>query len=306
MLKGSPASRKEVSSLNPQPLPPSPSWARALPPGPDARIKITEAYATLVARDAYFWAWPLVNMYNRRLAFVGYGAGALLLFLGLPNSPEKRRVLRAAVPLGVLAAVYVALGSGTTSPLFAPARLALSAIVQDDTSADSRDVENDNLIVTFREHPVFGSGFGHEYTEVQKLYDIAEFFPYYRYIPHNSVLGLWAYTGYIGWSAMTLLWVAGIYFAMRAYHFSSAARDRAAALSAFAAILIYYVQCYGDMGLGSWTGVFMISPMLAIAGKLAVASGAWPVLATRKKAVPVSAQAAASAISVSPFHSRIT
>src|SRR5262245_5533418 len=31
--------------------------------------KITEAYARLVARDAYFWAWPMVNVYNRRLAF---------------------------------------------------------------------------------------------------------------------------------------------------------------------------------------------------------------------------------------------
>lgn len=59
----------ETSSLNPQPLPPSPEWARALPPGPDARVKITEAYAAHVARDAFFWAWPLVNMYNRRLAF---------------------------------------------------------------------------------------------------------------------------------------------------------------------------------------------------------------------------------------------
>jgi hypothetical protein len=59
----------EASSLNPQPLPLSPEWARALPPGPDARVKITEAYAAHVARDAFFWAWPLVNVYNRRLAF---------------------------------------------------------------------------------------------------------------------------------------------------------------------------------------------------------------------------------------------
>ena len=59
----------ETSSLNPQPLPPSPEWARALPPGPDVRVKITEAYAAHVARDSFFWAWPLVNMYNRRLAF---------------------------------------------------------------------------------------------------------------------------------------------------------------------------------------------------------------------------------------------
>ncbi|AMO25311.1 hypothetical protein UC35_07360 [Ramlibacter tataouinensis] len=38
-------------------------------PAPDARVKITEAYARMVARDAYFWAWPMVNIYNRRLAF---------------------------------------------------------------------------------------------------------------------------------------------------------------------------------------------------------------------------------------------
>jgi hypothetical protein len=40
-----------------------------MPSGPDTRVKITKAYARLVARDAYFWAWPMVNVYNRRLAF---------------------------------------------------------------------------------------------------------------------------------------------------------------------------------------------------------------------------------------------
>ena len=49
--------------------PVSPGWARALPPGPDARVSVTEAYAAHVARDVFFWAWPLVNLYNRRLAF---------------------------------------------------------------------------------------------------------------------------------------------------------------------------------------------------------------------------------------------
>lgn len=38
-------------------------------PGPVAGTKITEAYARMIARDAYFWAWPLVNVYNRRLTF---------------------------------------------------------------------------------------------------------------------------------------------------------------------------------------------------------------------------------------------
>ena len=60
----------ETSSLNPQPLPLSPDWARAMPAAPDARVKITEEYGWHVGRDAYFWAWPLVNMYNRRLHFM--------------------------------------------------------------------------------------------------------------------------------------------------------------------------------------------------------------------------------------------
>jgi hypothetical protein len=59
----------QAAELNPQPIPPSPEWTRALPTGPDTRVKITEAYAKLAARNAYFWAWPLVNIFNRRQAF---------------------------------------------------------------------------------------------------------------------------------------------------------------------------------------------------------------------------------------------
>src|SRR5258706_15373566 len=46
---------------------PSPEWAQALPAAPVAGAKITQEYAALVGRDAYFWAWPLVNVYIRRL-----------------------------------------------------------------------------------------------------------------------------------------------------------------------------------------------------------------------------------------------
>ena len=32
-------------------------------------VKLSEGYARMLARDAFFWAWPMVNIYNRRLAF---------------------------------------------------------------------------------------------------------------------------------------------------------------------------------------------------------------------------------------------
>ena len=50
-----------------QSMPPPRAWANIMPPGPDTRVKITEQYARLVARDVYFWAWPMVNLHARRL-----------------------------------------------------------------------------------------------------------------------------------------------------------------------------------------------------------------------------------------------
>lgn len=47
----------------------SPNWDKAMPNAPDTSVKITEEYAKHVGRDAYFWAWPMVNIYNRRLSF---------------------------------------------------------------------------------------------------------------------------------------------------------------------------------------------------------------------------------------------
>jgi hypothetical protein len=80
--------RTAQAQQSPATLTPSPSSARALPPGPDARVKITEEYAKGVARDAYFWAWPLVNMRNRRVA-----AGQnreIAIAGGMPASPPNR------------------------------------------------------------------------------------------------------------------------------------------------------------------------------------------------------------------------
>ena len=38
-------------------------------PGPVENTRLTEPYVRMVARDVYFWAWPMVNIYNRRLGF---------------------------------------------------------------------------------------------------------------------------------------------------------------------------------------------------------------------------------------------
>ena len=62
---------------------------RALPAGPDTRVKITEEYARHVARDSYFWGWPLVNVYNKRLAAAKSTQRSLTNYQ--PFSPMRRR-----------------------------------------------------------------------------------------------------------------------------------------------------------------------------------------------------------------------
>ncbi len=57
--------------------------------GPVPGTRITEAYARMVARAAYFWAWPMANVYNRRLAFKDLKEPALMGGI-VPVAPLNR------------------------------------------------------------------------------------------------------------------------------------------------------------------------------------------------------------------------
>jgi hypothetical protein len=62
-----------------------------MPPAPDVRVKITEAYARHVACDAFFWAWPLVNVFNKRR---GAEQSKELAYAGpVPAAPLNRIVM---------------------------------------------------------------------------------------------------------------------------------------------------------------------------------------------------------------------
>jgi hypothetical protein len=57
-------------------------------PGPVAGTRMTESFVRQIARFAYFWAWPMVNMYNRFLAYEkvpGPGLAGGVLAVAPPN-----------------------------------------------------------------------------------------------------------------------------------------------------------------------------------------------------------------------------
>ena len=57
--------------------------------GPIDGTRLTEAYARTMARAIYFWAWPMVNVYNRRLGFAGLKEPGRLGGV-LPAAPPNR------------------------------------------------------------------------------------------------------------------------------------------------------------------------------------------------------------------------
>jgi O-Antigen ligase len=219
---------------------------------------------------------------NRRLVWVELLLALMVLYYITPFTRLKKRIAQGiAISLPVVV-LYAAMGWSSGSRIFAPVRTIRSVV---DSASDSstrwRDWENYNLYYTVRTHPLLGTGFGHGYAEVIQLPDISKAYELYRFAPHNSILGLLAYSGAIGFVTMWLFIPLGVFFAIRSYRFSTRPRDRTTALATVGIIVTYLVHCYGDMGLGTWVSVFTVAPALALVAKQAVATGAWPLRQSR-------------------------
>lgn len=211
---------------------------------------------------------------NRRIAWVHIAAVFMTVYVVTRDNPLKRKVQRTLIRMSPLFVLYVIVGWNRATGIFKPVGSLRSVIdAKADASSFWRELENFNLIQTLRSHPILGAGYGHQYDEVVMMPAVD--YSLEKYLPHNSILGLWAFCGPFGYATLTLLWAAGVYFSMRAYHAAKIPHHRAAGLVCFGAVLIYLIQCWGDLGLATWAGVFTVGPAIATGGKLATATGAW-------------------------------
>jgi hypothetical protein len=206
---------------------------------------------------------------NRRLAWVEMVVSMVILLVLSRNSRLKRFVTRTLTLCIPFALVYVAAGWNSQGRIFAPVRAFRSVQDSDvDRSTLYRDVENYNLLYTLRMNPILGTGFGHPYSEEVKSDDIS-FFKEYLYLPHNSVLGLWAFGGVIGFTGLWAALAVGVFFAARGYNHSELPDDRAAALTALIMVMIYEIQCWGDIGFSEKRSVFLVGAALAVSSQFA-------------------------------------
>ncbi len=128
---------------------------------------------------------------GRRLAWVELAAGVSTVVMFTPWSRTKRAAVRWAAFASPLFLAYAVAGWNSGSAAFAPVHTLRSVI---DSKADPstlwRDLENYNLFYTLRHHPLLGTGYGHGYVEIISLPDVSSAYSLYRFLPHNSILGL--------------------------------------------------------------------------------------------------------------------
>jgi hypothetical protein len=228
---------------------------------------------------------------DRRLVWAELLVAGICMFLLARRSRLKVAIVRGILYVLPVLVTYVAIGWDIRTGFFSPVGILRSmADSKVDHSSQWRDLENFNLVSTLKSNPIAGTGFGRPFEEAVKLPSVLEAYELEPYLPHNSVLGLWAYTGYIGFTLIWMMLAVTIYFAARAYRMAREPLDRAAALTSFTMIVIYMVHLYGDMGLGTWTSVYLVGLAMVVAGKTAVKVGAWvPFRARRPRYAPSSA-----------------
>jgi hypothetical protein len=230
---------------------------------------------------------------DRRIVWVEIILVFATLYFMTDTNAFKRKLNRTLLFVAPVIVLYIAAGWGSSGGIFKPVHMIRSAVdSSSDTSTAWRDLENFNLVFTLRNFPIAGVGYGNGFWEMWPMPAVD--YSLEHYVPHNSILGILCYGGFVGWTGITLLWVGGIFFGIRAYHYCTDPFEKAAALASFGAVQVYLLQSFGDMGLGSWTGVYLVGPSLAVACKLAVKSGAWQLTPGKKPAAQRAADAGAS------------
>lgn len=207
---------------------------------------------------------------NRRTVWVAVGAS--VLFIAAVATPHVKRQLARLLAAGwplMFAYVIVGLAVGSNSAIFKPVNMTESVLFQNDASSSSRDVENINLLFTNRLANGIGSGFGHEYIELVPSVDLSSVFEQYRFIPHNSFLGMWAFMGVVGASVFFLLPTLGIFYATWARRRSTVPWIRATAAWSVCIVIAWLIQAWSDVGIQDWPTMVCCGFALGIGASLA-------------------------------------
>jgi hypothetical protein len=216
-----------------------------------------------------------VQFNNRRLAWVSLAMSLAALYFLLPPSAPKRRLKRLGIMMLPVLGTYVIVGWGRPEKIFKPLASLSSVSSTPDSSTLARNVENLSLIATASYNPMTGSGWGHKYVELSNKYTIAGAMELWPYIPHNSILGLLAYTGVLGVMGYWLMFPTGLFLHARCARLARDPLMRGAGSVGVMMTLTCMNQMFGDMGIFSWTTMYLLAVVWAAAMRIPVEAGVW-------------------------------
>lgn len=150
-------------------------------------------------------------------------------------------------------------------------RPAHSQFVPDEKDAQSnayRDAENANMIITFQWSPVVGIGFGRPMADIFPMADISNIYPFWNYIPHNTILWLAMRMGTIGLIAFFALIGMAILEAASQMKLRKDALLRGVAAFAILAIIAELIVAWGDLQLENYRNMLFLGTILGIVDAL--------------------------------------
>ncbi len=231
---------------------------------------------TLRAAGVNLFLLGAIQWNHRRLAWVSLAMGCVMAFFLLPQGAIRKRVIRILRVLVPIVAVYALVGWGRSESVFRPLQAFASVSTAEDLSTKARNAENLGLIATVRSAGALaGTGWGHGYIELTNKYSIASFTELWPYIPHNSILGLLAYTGILGFMGYWLAFPTAVFLNSRMAQLGNSTAARNLGVIAATSMLVCGNQMYGDMGIFSFRTMYLLATTYAMALRLPVPTGVW-------------------------------
>ncbi len=209
------------------------------------------------------WVW-LVS--QRRAAVIGLAVSMIVLGVLLTKlNPRRLRVVGPiilALTVAYLGAFWNSQGSFGFPAQAIKAVVAPGQISQQDQSSDIyRIIENFDISATIHAKPITGLGFGQKFYRPVALPNIS-FFPFYEFVPHNSILWIWIKAGIGGFIAMLYLFGSAIRLGTRSMLRLTSGRDRVLAFAGLSYVVMYLVFAYVDI---AWDARSMVSVAVAMA-----------------------------------------
>jgi hypothetical protein len=245
----------------------------------------TPAWFAAAFVTAYLLVAIKVN--NRRIAWVELVIIVVFAYLHIRSQRRlRRRVNRLLLATAPLLVAYVVLGWGRHGALFAPLRaFSTTTGESEDASSIARNEESLNLVYTFQRNPLLGTGWGHPYLEVSSTYTGSYHkFWQYPYMPHNSLVGIAAFSGFVGLVGIWLVVPVSAFLATGGYRRATRSVDRAAAMATVCFLPAYGVDAFADMCIQGLTSALLLSVAMAAAGKVSAWTEAWPTRVVRSSA----------------------